>query len=169
MESKMKSKNWILPFETGVTSVNKRLSIGSTIFVGLIMIIATVDVITAKLFGVSVPSGKQLIEEFNVLLVFLAIAYVTHERGHIRLTILERWMSNRLAHTFRLLWYVIGALVTGFCTWRAVALVLDSFTHHAQKFGAMYFAWPFQAVTVLGFALLTITFIMLFVKEIKSS
>jgi TRAP-type C4-dicarboxylate transport system permease small subunit len=166
----MKSKNWLLPVETGITSLNKWLSIGAAIFGGLIMIIATVDVITAKVFDTSVPSGKQLIEEFNVLLVFLAIAYVTHARGHIRITLLERWMSAGVARAFRLFGHVVGALCIGFCAWRAVALLSESLAQHAQKYGAINFPlWPFQTALLLGLALLSITFIMLFVKEIKTS
>lgn len=166
----MKNKSWMLPVGTGITSVNKWLSIGAAIFGGLIMIIATVDVITAKFFDTSVPSGKQFIEEFNVLLVFLAIAYVTHERGHIRITLLERWMSARLAHAFRLFGYVVAALCIGFCAWRAAALLLETLAQHAQKYGAINFPlWPFQMVLLLGLALLTLTFIMLFVKEMTAS
>jgi TRAP-type C4-dicarboxylate transport system permease small subunit len=166
----LKSKNLLPSVETGVTSVNKWLSIGAAVFGALIMIIATVDVISAKVFKTSVPNGKQFIEEFNVLLTFLAIAYVTHERGHIRITILEQWLSARVGHICRLFGHVVGALCIGFCTWRAVALLQDSFAKHAYKHGVLDFPlWPFQMVVLLGFALLTITFIMLFVKEVRAS
>lgn len=166
----MKSKNRMLPIETGITSVNKWCSFIAAIFGALIMAIATIDVITAKLFAMSVPGGKHLIEEFNVILVFLAVAYVAHERGHIRINILERWMSDRLASAFKLLGHLIGALAIGFCTWRAVAMLLESFAQHSYKYAAIDFPlWPFQMVVVLGCALLTITFIMLFIKEIMAS
>lgn len=166
----MKSNNWMLPVETGITSVNKWLSIGAAVFGALIMVIATVDVITAKVFDTSVPNGKQFIEEFNVLLIFLAIAYVTHARGHIRISILDRWVSAGVGHALRLFGHVVGALCIGFCTWRAIALLQDSFAKHAYKHGVLDFPlWPFQTVVLLGFTLLTITFIMLFIKEITAS
>jgi len=164
----MKSKNWMLPAETGITSVNKWLSFVAAFFGALIMIIATADVITAKFFATSVPGGKHLIEEFNAVVVFLALAYVTQERGHIRITLLEQRMPARVAHVFRLLGHALGALIVGFCTWRAWVLVLDSFAQHSYKYGAIDFPlWPFQMMVVLGCALFTITFIMLFIRELR--
>jgi TRAP-type C4-dicarboxylate transport system permease small subunit len=162
----MKSKNGMIPAETGITSVNKWLSFVAAFFGALIMIIATVDVITAKFFATSVPGGKHLIEEFNAVVVFLALAYVTQERGHIRITLFEQRMPARLA--FRLVGHALGALIVGFCTWRAVALVLDSIAQHSYKYGAIDFPlWPFQAVVVLGCALMTITFILFFIRELR--
>jgi TRAP-type C4-dicarboxylate transport system permease small subunit len=164
----MKSKNGMIPAETGITSVNKWLSFVAAFFGALIMIIATVDVITAKFFATSVPGGKHLIEEFNAVVVFLALAYVTQERGHIRITLFEQRMPARVAHAFRLVGHALGALIVGFCTWRAVALVLDSIAQHSYKYGAIDFPlWPFQAVVVLGCALMTITFILFFIRELR--
>jgi TRAP-type C4-dicarboxylate transport system permease small subunit len=166
MESNMKSKNLMQPIETGITSLNKWLSIVAAVFCALIMIIATIDVITAKVFSTSVPGAQGLIEEFNVVAVFLTIAYVAHERGHVRITLFERWMSDKLILAFKLLGYIIGTCICSFCCWRAWTLLLESIEQHTQKYGAIDFpVWPFQITVVLGFALLAITFLLLFVKE----
>jgi TRAP-type C4-dicarboxylate transport system permease small subunit len=166
----MASNNWILPVEDKILSIDKYLSYIAAVFGALIMIIATVDVITAKIFSVSVPSGKQLIEEFNVIIVFLAIPYVAIERGHINITLFDRWMSHKFARIVKLFGHTLGALVSGFCTWRSWILVADSFAQHSYKYGAIDFPlWPFQLVVLLGFALLTISFIVLFIKELVIS
>jgi TRAP-type C4-dicarboxylate transport system permease small subunit len=165
----MKRKNWLKPVENGITSLNKWCSFLAAFFVALIMVIATIDVITVKLFSFSVPAGKNFIAEFNALIVFMAISYVAIERGHIRITIIENRVSAGIAHAFKLLGHALGALTIGFCTWRAMILVLDSYNRHIYKYGALdYPLWPFQLVSVVGFALLAITFIMLFIKEVKS-
>jgi TRAP-type C4-dicarboxylate transport system permease small subunit len=166
----MASKNWILPVEDKILSIDKWLSYIAAVFGALIMLIATVDVITAKIFSVSVPAGKQLIEEFNVIIVFLAIPFVAIERGHINIALFDRWMSKTFARIMKLFGNALGALVSGFCTWRSWILVADSFAQRSYKYGAIDFPlWPFQLVVLLGFALLTISFIVLFIKELLIS
>ena len=166
----MASKNWILPVEDKILSIDKYLSYIAAIFGALIMLIATVDVITAKIFSVSVPAGKQMIEEFNVIIVFLAIPYVAIERGHINIALFDRWMSKSFARIMKLFGHALGVLVSGFCTWRSWILVADSFAQRSYKYGAIDFPlWPFQMVVLLGFALLTISFIVLFIKELTIS
>jgi TRAP-type C4-dicarboxylate transport system permease small subunit len=165
----MTSKNWLLPVEDKITSIDKWLSYIAAVFGALIMIIATVDVITAKIFSVSVPGGKQMIEEFNVIIVFLAIPFVAVERGHINISLFDRFLSDIVAKILKLFSHALGACVTGFCTWRAWVLLADSIAQHTYKYGAIDFPlWPFQLVVLVGFGLLAVSFIILFIKTLMA-
>jgi TRAP-type C4-dicarboxylate transport system permease small subunit len=165
----MASRNWILPIEDKILSIDKWLSYIAAAFGALIMIIATVDVISAKIFSVSVPGGKQLIEEFNVIIVFLAIPYVAIERGHIRISLFDRFLSDKVTKILTLFGHALGACVISFCTWRAWVLLADSITQHSYKYGIIDFPlWPFQTVVLLGFGLLAISFIFLFIKGLMT-
>ena len=74
----------------------------AAISAAFIMTIAVIDVISSKAFDWSIPSSIDFIGELNVLLVFLAIAYTAQERGHIRITILDRFMSPGLYFAVRI-------------------------------------------------------------------
>jgi TRAP-type mannitol/chloroaromatic compound transport system permease small subunit len=53
-------------------------------------------------------------------------------------------------------------------SWRALALLLRYLEVDAQKSGGVvhFPLWPFAAILLLGLVLLTIVFIMLFIREI---
>jgi len=131
------------------------------------MVIAVVDVIGSKSVGWSVPSSVAFISELNVLLVFMSIAYVTRERGHIRITILEKFMSPGVNFAVMLFLYVLAIITCGLCSWRAVALIQTAIETNAIRSGAIDFpTWPSNVAVLIGFALMTIVYILLFARAI---
>jgi TRAP-type C4-dicarboxylate transport system permease small subunit len=125
------------------------------------VLLAVTDVIGYKLFSHGIPGASDLIEEFNVILVSMAIAYVQLERGHIRITVLEKFMSAGLSYGMRLAGYIIGILVCGLLSWRALILLQNMIENAVRKVGAIYFPlWPFSLALFLGFSFLTIAFII---------
>ena len=163
----MKVRNWLLSADSVVTRITKWLSFIAAACVGFIMALAVVDVLSSKFFHQPLPGAVQFIAELNVLLIFLAIAYVAQERGHIRITILERFMSAGQIYASKLFGYVMGILVIGFCSWRTVALVQYAIVGRIYKAGTVDFPiWPSNMAVLLGFTFLTITFIFLLGRAI---
>jgi TRAP-type C4-dicarboxylate transport system permease small subunit len=73
------------------------LILGSCISILTIMFLTTFDVLARKLFDYTIPSLYELTEDyFMVMLVFLSISWVYYKGGHVRVTILEKYMPEGL-------------------------------------------------------------------------
>ncbi len=131
---------------------------------GVMMLLAFTDVIGAKFFHHGILGAGEMIEELNIVLVFMAIAYVQADKGHIRITFLEKYMSSWLNHALRLAGYFLGVLISGFLSWRALVLFQKHISVMATKEGAVSFIlWPFSLALLIGLILLTIVFLANFI------
>lgn len=163
----MKNRNLLLSIDAAVTRVTKWLTLVAAVCAGFMMVIAVVDVIGAKFFKWAIPSAGGFIEELMVLIVFLSIAYVEQERGHIRITILEERFTSAGKNVFRLVGYVIAIIVIGFLAWRAFLLEEYTIAIMLLKQGTIRIPlWPSASAVFLGWACLTITYILRFGKAI---
>ena len=163
----MNDGNILLSIESWITSVVKYLSYVAAVCAAFTMLIAVADVVGVKLFEWAVPSSVEFIEELMVLIVFLCIAYVELERGHIRVTIIERFIPGVLRYIFRLFGYLVGILIIGFMSWRGFELVRYSFEMGLAKTGTVRFPlWPSHMAVFIGLTCLTIVYILLFSKMI---
>ena len=165
--AKMNIRHRLISFDAGTTRVIKWLSYIAAGCAGVTMLIAVADVISTKLLRYSIPSSVEFIEELMVLMVFLSIAYVAQERGHIRVTILERFMPGSLRFAFELFGHLVGIMVIGFLSWRSFVLLRYAIVTKLVKDGTIKFPlWPSDLAVFIGFTCLTIAFILLFAKTI---
>lgn len=133
------------------------------------MTLATVDIITTKFFSRPIPSAGELIEDFNIPLVFFGMAYVQLHGGHVAGALFENRFSKGVNKAIKVGGCVLGVIVSGFVGWRAVPLFLHWLESGIFKSGAISFPmWPFALVTVIGFALLALAFILSIVRIIAS-
>jgi TRAP-type C4-dicarboxylate transport system permease small subunit len=128
----------------------------------VIMMVSVIDVIGAKFFDRGLPGSTAFVEELNLVLVFMAVAYVQIERGNIGIAFLNRYLPTGLNHAIALAGHVLGILVCGFFSWRTLILVQHMIaTGDIKNAAAIEFPlWPFALVNFYGYALLTIAFIL---------
>ena len=151
--------------DAAITRATKWFLWVSVFCLAVMMTLATVDIITTKFFSRPIPSAGEFIEDFNIPLVFMGMAYVQLHRGHISGALFENTFSKRVNKIVKIGGYVLGIVVSGFVSWRAVPLFLHWLDTGIFKLGAVPFPmWPFALVTVLGFALLAIAFILSIVR-----
>lgn len=164
----MKGKNLLLSSSDGFTRVTRWLAIAAAACLGVTMLIGTIDVVGTKFFSWPVPGAKEIIEELNVGIVFLAIAFVAIGRGHIRITILERFMPKVLNFSFGILGYVAGILLSAFLSWRAFVLLQSSIQNHILKGGGELLlpVWPGTLICFVGSGFLLTAFMLLLCKKI---
>ena len=163
----MNNGNWLLPVDRVIVRIAKWLVYISALSAVVIIAIAVIDVVSSKTVNWSIPSSVEFIGELNVLLVFLVIAYAAQERGHIRITIMEKYMSPAVKFAFKLFMHFIAILVGGLCTWRTVVLVQTSIESHVIRSGGINFpVWPFNIAVLIGFTFRTIVYILLFARAI---
>lgn len=144
-------------------------SVYVAVFCSAVILIASVlDVIGAKFFNHGLPGANAFVEELNLVLVFMAIAYVQIERGHLNITMISRLMSPGLKHVMTLGGHVLGILACGFYSWRTLVLVQTMIaTHDIKNAAAIEFPlWPFALVNFYGYAMLTVAFILCFGRGI---
>jgi TRAP-type C4-dicarboxylate transport system permease small subunit len=73
------------------------LLLGSCASILIIMFLTTFDVLARKFFDYAIPSLYELTEDyFMVALVFLSISWVYRKGGHVRVTILEKYLPEGL-------------------------------------------------------------------------
>ena len=128
----------------------------------VILLLSVIDVVGSKFFNRGLPAATSFVEELNLVLVFMAVAYVQTERGHLRIALLNRYMPTGLRHAVVLLGHVLGILICGFFSWRTLILMQNMLATSDIKNAAVieFPLWPFALVNFYGFAILTTAFIM---------
>ena len=145
----------------------KYSAVVSAVAAAVILLMSVIDVIGSKFFGWGLPGAFELTEELNLVLVFMAVAYVQLDRGHMRVNLLETYIPAGLKHALALAGQVIGTVVCGFFSWRALVLLQDMIVSSEYRYGRINFPlWPFGLIYLFGFTLLTVAFILSFGKGI---
>lgn len=132
---------------------------------GVMMAIAIIDVIGSKFFNRGILGTGEMIEELNIILVFMAMAYVQVDRGHIRISIIENVLAPWVSHVLRMFGYLLGIFIFAFMSWRSLVLLQKHVVTLATKEGAVHFLlWPFSFAMTMGLILLTLVYVASFIK-----
>ena len=137
--------------------------------IGCMMLLAVTDIVTSKFFSLPIPGTAEIIEEANVFVICMAIAYVQLSRGHISVNVFAKYLSPRANHALKLAGYILGMLASGLVCWRAIVLTQTMIELSSTKAGLVKFIlWPFPFAIVVGFGLLVLAFIVTFIKGIAT-
>jgi TRAP-type C4-dicarboxylate transport system permease small subunit len=159
-------KPWRI-IDAAVTKVTEWfLSVSILCLVGM-MILLTIDIITTKFFNMPIPGVTEIVEDLNIPLVFMAMAYVQLERGHISGPIFEKSFSATINRYIKIGGYFLGILITSFIAWRSISLFLEMLAVGEVKSGAIHFPlWPFALSSALSFILFAIALALSIVRII---
>jgi len=153
--------------DRGYTAFTRWLSYLAGIALGAITLVCFIDVIGWKFFGWTLPSATDLVKYLNLVLVFLAAAYVQMDRGSVSIELLQNKFHRVVKLAMRILASVLGAGVSFFAAYRSWYQLSDLYTRNAMADGEWHFrVWPFQAVLVLGFACLGLAFILTIGRDV---
>jgi TRAP-type C4-dicarboxylate transport system permease small subunit len=127
-----------------------------------ILLISVIDVIGSKFFNRGIPAAVSFVEALNLVVVFMAVAYMQTERGNIGIAFLNRYLPKGLNYAIALTGYALGILVCGFFSWRTLVLVQNMLATRAINAGAVieFPLWPFALVNFYGYTMLTLAFIL---------
>lgn len=132
---------------------------------GVMMAIAVIDVIGSKFFNRGILGTGEMIEELNIILVFMAVAYVQLDRGHIRIAIIENVLAPWANHILVMFGNLMGIFIFAFMSWRTLVLLKKHILIQVTKEGAIHFLlWPFSLAMFMGLVLLTIVYVAVFIK-----
>jgi TRAP-type C4-dicarboxylate transport system permease small subunit len=151
------------------TRFTKWMSYVAALALGVVTLVCFVDVITWKLFGWTVPSATDLVTYLNLVLVFMAAAYVQMDRGSVAIELVQNKFQKMVRLATRILASVLGAGVCLFAAYRGWFRLVDMYNSNAMADGAWHFRlWPFQAVLVFGFVCLGLAFLFAIGRDLSN-
>ena len=153
-----------------ITRITKWALFVSIACIVYIMTIATIDIIATKFFNSPIPSTAEFIENLNILLVFMGMAFVQLERGHIVGPVFEKRFPKAVNKAIALAGYIMGILVCGLVSWGALVLTQDMIAvGHTKKSLIDFPLWPFALCLFVSFAMLAIAYVLSIVRTLARS
>mgnify|MGYP002627297814 CR=1 FL=1 len=141
-----------------VMKVFKYISYPPAVLMILIAVMATINVISSKLFHVIVPSVNDWITYLLIPIVFLSISHVQLDRGLVVVDVLNKHYPKWLIDTIDVISNLCLIALNGFISWRAFVLMGEKFAHKeiSSIDAGHFYMWPFSFL--LGFGMLCFAF-----------
>lgn len=132
------------------------------------MFLDGVNVITIRFFGFrAVPGHKELIEELMIIVVYVGLAYVLLERGHIKTNILKNQFPPALRFAADIIADLVCIGLPAFMAYVSGTGLVWSIIHRSAKQGDVQFPLtPFYVVVTASFAMLSIAAVFIMIKHI---
>uniref|UniRef100_A0A7C2P4J4 TRAP transporter small permease n=1 Tax=candidate division WOR-3 bacterium TaxID=2052148 RepID=A0A7C2P4J4_UNCW3 len=141
------------------------LSAGAFLFFA--MGINICDIISTKIFKVSIPGTIDFTEECMVFLTMLPLAFVALEKKHIKFSILEEQFSPKVKKLMKLIQYVLSLGISGFVCVRTFYNFLQSVKVMEMKRGVDLPIWPATFIVFFSFLILTLVWGVLLVESLE--
>ena len=135
----------------------------------ILMLLATAGAIGRKL-GHPVPCGLEACETIMFASVFLGMAYVALQGGHINVTLFTQRLSTRTQAILDTVVLLLSAAVFGLLTWSSWGLAWKWFLIREVRLGAFPWPiWPFRFLFVVGMGLIALQLIFSAVNLIRKA
>lgn len=158
--------------DTWVVRIIKWISYVSGVCLVGIMLVAFFNVIGEKLRQAGlpitgIPASTEIVQYLHIPVVFLAMAYVTLDRGHTRIDLLCSRFPAALQTFFAVLGNLCGIFISVFISWRGFIQMDKHITRNIMSSvtGMGFPLWPFSLMFSLGFALLAFSFLWAIVRQ----
>lgn len=145
----------ILKIDSGVRKISQWMSFGGAIWIFIIMLIITYDVIAKNFMNSSFVGAAEIVRNSIVGIAFFMIPWATASLSHVRTTILVDRVNNKVKKILNILTYTIGFVLF-------VAIVISSWgpfvaayvNHEYELTGSFNWPnWPVKGIIVMGSAL----------------
>ena len=134
----------------------------------ILMLLATAGAIGRKL-GHPVPCSLEASETIMFASVFLGMAYVALQGGHINVTLFTQRLSTRTQTILDTVVLLLSAAVFGLLTWSSWGLAWKWFLIREVRLGAFPWPiWPFRFLFVVGIGLIALQLIFSAVDLIRN-
>ena len=135
----------------------------------ILMLLATAGAIGRKL-GHPVPCSLEASETFMFASVFLGMAYVALQGGHINVTLFTQRLSIRTQTILDTVVLLLSAAVFGLLTWSSWRLAWKWFLIREVRLGAFPWPiWPFRFLFVVGMGLIALQLISSVINLIRKT
>lgn len=150
-----------------ITRICKATTAIAAVCVAVMMAIVVADIIGAKVFNHPIPLGIYLIADLDVVVVFLALGFVTLSTGHMNVQIFDRVLPPGVNKATALFSLGLSSICGGFLTWFGVLLVRTHVVDAVLESSIRgFYLWPISTIMVIGLLLMTLAFVVAFVREL---
>lgn len=141
-------------------SVENIFNSTSATIVGFMMSLTTVDVILRYIFNSPIPGVYTLCEMLIVGIVYLAIAYVQQQKGHVRVDVFIDRLKGAPRMAFELATLILAFVSFSLMCWQSGLLAWDAWVTGDYDMGLIeYPFWPSKAAMTVGIGLLCLRLI----------
>ena len=120
------------------------------------MFLVTSDVLLRQLFNQPVAGTFELMEMGMVGVVYLGVAFVQRQRGHISIEMATDWLPPRGRRLLEAFGSLIGLAFAAFLTWRGAVYAWDAFYTGSYVGSVLKLPlWPARALIPVGSAVLS--------------
>ena len=116
--------------------------------------------IIGRLLGFIIPSADDFAGYLMAASTFLALAYTLRMGGHIRVTMVIRYIPESVAYWLELFVIILGATVSGYFAWFMIDMVWQSYQYKEVSQGHVPTPlWIPQSILAFGLVVLSIAFL----------
>ena len=153
--------------DAGVSRVVRYVSYASAGCLVGIMLVAFVNVVLEKTMHIGIPQSTEIIQYLHVPVVFLAVAWVTFDRGHVSIDLVSSHFPGRMKDVLSYFTNTVSMLICGFVAYRGVVMTAKFMANHKMStVGLMSFPlWPFGVVFTIGGFLLAFSFLWTVIRK----
>jgi len=156
-----------------IRSIGKTLDWAASMFNGLsaaavvfIMLLTCADVVL-RFFGRPVPGAYELVGYSGAVIVALALARTSVERGHIAVELLVDRLPGRPRSLVEAVGSLAGAVLFGLLTWQSRVYASDLMESGDVSLTLGMPTWPFVYAVGAGTALLTAVLLLDALRHLK--
>ena len=132
----------------------------------VMMLLSTSDVVL-RLLGNPIPGSYELVGFLGTIVVSFALAFTSIEKGHIAVELMVEKLPQRTQLIIEFICNLIGALLFGMITYKAVRYALDIRASGEVSSTLQMPIYPFIFGMALGFGLLLIVLTADSIKSLR--
>lgn len=134
----------------------------------LVSFLIIFDVSRRYLFNSPLTGTYEIVHSLLVLVVFFGIAYTQSTRGHIRIELIDRYLSPRQSLCLEITVYSICLIFFLTLTWTSWDVALNAIITGEYSGGAVHIPiYPAKTIITLGALLMSLQFIVDIVNDIR--
>ena len=150
-----------------VTKFNQFLLFIGAVSIFIMIVVDVLNVIGAKAGVMIVPSGKTIIEEMLVVIIYIGMGYVMLNRGHIKTDILKNRFPHKVSFALDIFTFVLIIAVSTYIFVKNAGTFMLFFTKGISLPGIVQIPkWPAQLLLVLGFLNLAVCTMLLLLESL---
>lgn len=120
----------------------------------MVVFIAITVQITARAFGILVPSADDVARFAMAISALHGLAYTYWEGAHVRVTLVIGKLRGRLARSFAIVIVLVATAAIGLLTYSWAEMTLESLVYDSRSAGLLALPnWLIQLIALLGLVL----------------
>ncbi len=142
-------------------TAERMLAYAAVVMIMIMMFLTAIDILLRYAFNRPIPGTFELEQFLLVGVVFLTLAYIQSQRGHLRVEIFVEHLPRRVQITFDILGHVMCLVIFSIITWQSGLYAQKAWTMGEYTPGLIkYPLWPARWAIPIGSALFCLRYIL---------